>query len=251
MNPIPIDFSFTNKAWFLSAPILLTLIGFSSFWFISKSEAIKQFFYNESDAHMDNTNHIFFTKLTGFMTMGVFPLLIMLILFPTTTFAYFGLAINVETSILSLFWIVLLSIAVIPLAYFSAKKPKNLINYPQIRTRSWSNRTYYLNLLGWFIYLVGYEVLFRGTLLFPIYELVGIWPAIAINVALYAATHIPKGIEETIGAVPLGIVLCILTLQTGTLWIAIFVHVALAWTNSLTALKFHPDIHYNSRKKHV
>jgi membrane protease YdiL (CAAX protease family) len=87
--------------------------------------------------------------------------------------------------------------------------------------------------------------------LFPIYQLVGLWPAIAINVALYAATHIPKGIEETIGAVPLGIVLCILTLQTGTLWIAIFVHVALAWTNSLTALKFHPDIHYKSRKKDV
>ena len=251
MNAIPIDFSLSNQAWLLSVPILLTLVGFSVFWFISKDSGIKRRFYEESDTNLDNTNHIFFTKVVGFLSMGLIPLVIMLILFPNTDLAYYGFTIIPETSMLSLLWIVLLSIAVIPLAYFSAKKPKNLLNYPQIRAREWSRRTFYLNLFGWFIYLVGYEVLFRGTLLFPIYQLVGLWPAIAINVALYAATHIPKGIEETIGAVPLGIVLCILTLQTGTLWIAIFVHVALAWTNSLTALKFHPDIHYKSRKKDV
>jgi membrane protease YdiL (CAAX protease family) len=70
----------------------------------------------------------------------------------------------------------------------------------------------------------------------------GVWPAIAINVALYSSTHIPKGLDETIGAIPLGIVLSLLTLLTGTIWIAFFVHLTLALTNSFTALKFNPEM---------
>ena len=98
------------------------------------------------------------------------------------------------------------------------------------------------------MYLFGYEILFRGFLLFPLAEHLGVWTAIAINISLYSATHIPKGLEETIGALPLGLVLCILTLASGTIWIAFVVHVAMAWTNSFTALKFHPDIHYKRGK---
>ena len=32
----------------------------------------------------------------------------------------------------------------------------------------------------------------------PLIDPLGMWPAIAINIALYSATHIPKGLDETI-----------------------------------------------------
>ena len=134
---------------------------------------------------------------------------------------------------------------VIPLAAYSAKKEKNLVNYPQIRAKVWTKKTFRLNLIGWAVYLVGYELLFRGILLFPLVEAYGIWLAIAVNVALYSATHIPKGLDETLGAAPLGFVLCLLTLMSGNIWISVLVHIGMAWTNSLTALKHHPAIHYN------
>ena len=102
----------------------------------------------------------------------------------------------------------------------------------------------YLNLLGWFLYLFGYEFLFRGVLLIPVVKALGVWPAIAINVAIYSATHIPKGLDETVGAIPLGLALCLLTLATGTIWIAFLVHVTMAWTNTLTSLKFNPEMKY-------
>ena len=102
--------------------------------------------------------------------------------------------------------------------------------------------------LGWFIYLFGYELLFRGILLFPLVAAIGVWPAIGVNIALYSATHIPKGVEETIGAVPLGLVLCILTLLSGNIWIAFLVHVLMAWTNTFTALHFNPEMTYASKK---
>jgi membrane protease YdiL (CAAX protease family) len=81
-------------------------------------------------------------------------------------------------------------------------------------------------------------------LLFLLVDTLGVVAAIAINVMMYAISHVPKGLSETLGAIPLGLVLCILTLKSGTIWIAFFVHIALSFTNSLTALAHHPEITY-------
>ena len=110
--------------------------------------------------------------------------------------------------------------------------------------KTWTKKTIFINALGWFLYLFGYEFLFRGVLLIPLIDPLGMWPAIAINIALYSATHIPKGLDETIGAIPLGFVLCLLTISSGTIWIAFIVHVVMAWTNTFTALKFNPEMQY-------
>jgi membrane protease YdiL (CAAX protease family) len=230
-------------------PIILSLVFFVIYWFVAQSEKIKASFYAKHDFDSASIKHIFFTKYFGFISMGVLPLIISLLFLKGSTPADYGLTILPETTIFSLVWTLGLCALVVPLAYISAKKPKNLVNYPQIRAKVWTKKTVFINALGWALYLFGYEMLFRGTLLFPLVDVVGVWPAIAVNIALYSATHIPKGLDETIGAVPLGLVLCILTLQSGTIWIAFLVHVALAWTNSFTALKFHPDIHFIGSKK--
>tara|TARA_B100000886_G_scaffold233042_1_gene162801 strand:- start:646 stop:1182 length:537 start_codon:yes stop_codon:yes gene_type:complete len=174
--------------------------------------------------------------------MGIFPTTICLILLPEITLSDLGLTLIYETSLFSLFWIFVLSAIIVPLTYLSAQKPKNMVNYPQIRAKVWSKKMLFINALGWFLYLFGYEFLFRGILLIPLIEPLGMWPAIAINIALYSATHIPKGLDETIGAIPLGFILCLLTISSGTIWIAFIVHVVIAWTNTFTALKFHPDM---------
>ena len=174
--------------------------------------------------------------------MGILPTFLILIVLPELTLADLGFTLIYETSLFSLLWILGLSILIIPLVYFSAQKPKNLVNYPQIRAKVWSKKMLFINALGWFLYIFGYEFLFRGVLLIPLIEPLGMWPAIAINIALYSATHIPKGLDETIGAIPLGFVLCLLTISSGTIWIAFIVHVVMAWTNTFTALKFHPDM---------
>jgi membrane protease YdiL (CAAX protease family) len=183
--------------------------------------------------------------------MGLLPLMVLIILNPTRGLAYYGLNFRSDTLLFNIVVTIGLAALLIPLAAFSAKKPKNLVNYPQIRAQNWDTKTFRYNLLGWAVYLFGYELLFRGLLLFPLVEAYGIWLAIAINVALYSATHIPKGLDETIGAAPLGFLLCLLTLMAGNIWIAFLVHVAMAWTNSLTALKHHPEIHYSKWNKNV
>ena len=189
------------------------------------------------------SGYLFEPLLTaGFISMGILPAIFCLVFFSKLTLADLGLTFIYKTAQFSIFWILGLSVLIIPLVYFSAKKPKNLVNYPQIRAKVWTKKMVFINALGWFLYLFGYEFLFRGILLIPLIEPLGMWPAIAINIALYSATHIPKGLDETIGAIPLGFVLCLLTISSGTIWIAFIVHVVMAWTNTFTALKFHPEM---------
>ena len=242
MNNFKIDWTWTDLDLRISLPLLLTLAFFSIYWFTSKSEKIKKRFYDKYDHDQASFKHIFFTKYFGFISMGILPTILCLVFLPELTLADLGLTFIYKTAQFSIFWILGLSILIIPLVYFSAKKPKNLLNYPQIRAKVWTKKMIFINALGWFLYLFGYEFLFRGVLLIPLIEPLGMWPAIAINIALYSATHIPKGLDETIGAIPLGFVLCLLTISSGTIWIAFIVHVVMAWTNTFTALKFHPEM---------
>lgn len=245
---LDIDLSWKSGDLHTFLPVLLSLIFFVVYWFTAQSDKIKQHFYSKHDFDQASVKHIFFTKYFGFLSMGVAPTVICLIFLPEYSLADYGLTIIPETSFFSLVWTLGLTALVVPLAYISAKKPKNLVNYPQIRAKEWTSKIVFINALGWALYLFGYEFLFRGTLLFPLVDSIGVWPAIAVNIGLYSATHIPKGLDETIGAIPLGLVLCLLTLASGTIWIAFLVHVAMAWTNSFTALKFHPEIHYKRSK---
>tara|TARA_B110000037_G_C17037731_1_gene472336 strand:- start:446 stop:1186 length:741 start_codon:yes stop_codon:yes gene_type:complete len=242
MNNFKIDWTWTDLDLRISLPLLLTLAFFSIYWFTSKSEKIKKRFYDKYDHDQASFKHIFFTKYFGFISMGILPTIFCLVFLPELTLADLGLTFIYKTAQFSIFWILGLSILIIPLVYFSAKKPKNLVNYPQIRAKVWTKKMIFINALGWFLYLFGYEFLFRGILLIPLIEPLGMWPAIAINIALYSATHIPKGLDETVGAIPLGFVLCLLTISSGTIWIAFIVHVVMAWTNTFTALKFHPEM---------
>tara|TARA_B110001454_G_scaffold47606_1_gene46982 strand:- start:1257 stop:1997 length:741 start_codon:yes stop_codon:yes gene_type:complete len=242
MNNFKIDWTWTDIDLRISLPLLLTLAFFSIYWFTSKSEKIKKRFYDKYDHDQASFKHIFFTKYFGFISMGILPTIFCLVFLPELTLADLGLTFIYKTAQFSIFWILGLSILIIPLVYFSAKKPKNLLNYPQIRAKVWTKKMVFINALGWFLYLFGYEFLFRGILLIPLIEPLGMWPAIAINIALYSATHIPKGLDETVGAIPLGFVLCLLTISSGTIWIAFIVHVVMAWTNTFTALKFHPEM---------
>lgn len=224
--------------------ILVSIGFFTIYWFIFVSKKIKDYFYKKYEFDVAAAKHILFTKYAGFTLMGVFPTILALIFLPHISLADYGLTIIPETTLTSLAWIIGISIIIVPVTMKSAKQPKNLVNYPQIRTKIWTKKLIIHNALGWAFYLFGYEFLFRGVLFIPLIESMGLWPAIAVNIALYSATHIPKGMDETIGAAVLGLVLCLLTVYTGTIWIAFLVHLAMAWTNSFTALKHNPEMKF-------
>lgn len=228
------DVSWVSGDMKMFLPLMLTLVGFSVFWFISKSKRV-------NDGTQKN---VLLSKYVGFASMGVMPAVVSLWLLPEYSLADYGWTYNGDTMGLTVVATLVLCAVTMPLAFYSTKKEKNLVNYPQIRVNDWDRSLVVKNVIGWTLYLVGYEFLFRGILLFPVVDVVGVWPAIAINTAMYSATHIPKGMDEAIGAAPLGIVLCLITLLTGTLWVAIVVHIAMALTNSFGSVSHHKDMKF-------
>jgi membrane protease YdiL (CAAX protease family) len=227
---------------YTSLPIVISIIVFVIYWFTSQSNQIRNWYFNKYEFDKASVYHNIFIWIFGFLMLGLIPLLVSLLLLTDYTLADFGLSFKPDTSLFTIGWTFALSSIIVPLCLMSARKPKNQINYPHIRSRNWSLNTFLSNALGLALYLFGYEILFRGILLFPLANILGVWPAIAINTAMYTSTHIPKGLEESVGAFLLGLVLCILTLVSGTIWIAVLVHIILSWSNSFAALKFHPQM---------
>lgn len=221
--------------------IVLSTFFFSVYWFIFASPKIKSNFYQKYPGDEGTIRHVLFTKYAGFVIMGVIPAITFLIIAPQFTLSDYGISFNKGTNLITLYWCLGLGVPIIIMNYFNSRREKTFSMYPQIRAKEWDKKLIFRYSLAWCAYLFGYEFLFRGILFIPLVDSMGVWNAIAINIALYSATHIPKGMDETIGAAPLGLVLCLITLQTGTIWVAFIVHVALALSNSLTALKFHPE----------
>ncbi len=218
----------------IALPMILCLIGFATFWFVSQAN-------NINDGSVKN---ILFTKYWGLCSMGILPAIIVLQLMPQYALADYGLTYKPESTTTSIVAILILAAVAMPLVFMNAKKPSHQVNYPQIREKNWTWSLVLKNCLGWVAYLLGYEVLFRGILLFPLVDAIGVWPAVAINTAMYSATHIPKGVDETISAAFLGVVLCLMTLMTGTLWVAVFVHIIIALTNSFSSIYHHPEMKF-------
>lgn len=212
--------------------------GFIAYHFISENRKADE---QADDATKIST--VMFKRWMGVLFLGVLPAALTLI-FTDKSLLDLGMGFqNIGTSLL---WTIALGGVAALVNSINAKKADNLAMYPEIRAKNWNRQLVFSSAFTWSAYLFAYEFLFRGILWFCTYPVLGLIPAIALNCALYALVHVPKGKKETIGAIPLGIILCILTQQTGTIWIAFLVHIALALSNEWFSLKYHPEIKINS-----
>jgi membrane protease YdiL (CAAX protease family) len=99
-----------------------------------------------------------------------------------------------------------------------------------------------LSASSWVAFLIAYEFMFRGFLLFSSVTVLNPAAAIGLNVAIYALAHFYKGPLEVVGAIPLGIILCYLTLHTGNIWSAVIIHSTMALSHEWFSLKAHPQM---------
>jgi membrane protease YdiL (CAAX protease family) len=209
--------------------ILTTATGFCLYWFTATNGGIKsRYFAGDGGADRHWVRYVVFQRLSGVVFLGVIPAVVAFTL--TTPGAHlFGLGFGHFGA--SLAYTGVIGFLIVALTYVASNQPHRLQRYPEMRVALWTARVATVNALAWAAYLVAYEFLFRGLLLFLCYEAFGFWPAAAVNVALYATTHIPKGPEETAGSIPYGLLLCYVTLSTGSLFAAIATHLIMALSN--------------------
>src|SRR6185295_15057548 len=176
--------------------------------------------------------------LSGFI-LGIIPLAYLSFsLSRITQFIHF------TNPLLTLQSALLFSVFAMCMTYRFAGRPENITVYPQVRISQWTSGFLLCNSLSWMIYLAGYEFILRGYLFFPSMQSLPMAYAILLNLALYSLAHLPKGRKETLGSIPFGLLLCILTVATGNIWDAFLIHSALALSNDIFSIKANPRMHF-------
>ena len=112
--------------------------------------------------------------------------------------------------------------------------------YPEILAPRWSWRLRLESAGAWALYLAGYELFFRGVLLFVLAERIGAWPAIFVTTALYAFAHLPKDAGECAGSIGFGVALGAMTLWSGSVLPAGLLHVLIAVSAETLAIRTQP-----------
>lgn len=219
----------------------LLTVGFVTYWFLAESPALRRRIEMKTQETEANVRWVVSQKLIGFFFLGVIPLTTVLMCLPYSL-AYYGLGFS--NTLISLTWVFGLACIIFPLNINAAKRPDNLAYYPMIRSSHWHPRLILTNALATTAYLFAYELLFRGIVLNVCVATLGVWPAVAINVALYSTTHLPKGPAETIGAIPFGLLVCYITLTTGTIWVAVVVHIILSLSNDYLSVYYNPSMKF-------
>lgn len=233
--------SVNNEMGLFISAICIASFGFIFYYLFADSSFVKKFL----DSDHGEVRYVLFQRFLGVLIFGMVPLLI-LVFSGTKSIADFGVTVPAkETGI----WIAILSVIVITMNYFNSRTPGNLELYPQIRDKVWSLQLIILSATSWIAYLLSYEFLFRGFLLFSSISILGLWPAIILNTAIYSLVHLPKGFKETIGAIPLGVLLCYLTAKTGSIWIAVVTHIIMALSNEWLSLRANSQMFIKSHRK--
>lgn len=218
---------------FISA-LAVTTFGFIAYLYIVSP----RFTLRILKLEMGKPLQVYVQRLVGAFIYGILPVIIILIS-GKESFGEFGIKAPTGATYL---YTLALSVLILPMNYLNAPKPANLNVYPQIREGRWSLGLILGSAISWIIYLTGYEFLFRGFLFYTSLNIIGLWPAIILNTAIYSLVHLPKGFKEMAGAIPLGMVLCYLTYRTGSIWVAVFTHIILALSNEWFSLYKHPEM---------
>jgi len=214
-------------------------VGFASYYFLSHNHTLAEKAGTMFKGFDRQGNQIMLQRMLGVLFLGIFSSLIILLL-PGSPLKDFGL--NFSFLISPPWWSYLLLPLIVALGLLTAGAPSNLAFYPQIRLKHWTPRLLFISATGWLFFLIGYEFLFRGFLLHASLNLMQPMAAIALNVAVYALAHFYKGPAETFGAIPVGIILCYLTLITGNIWSAVILHSVMALSNEWFSIRAHPDM---------
>ena len=245
------------KGLFLKTPVMSTetfravfavgaaVVGFYLYFFLSASEKVKHLFRDPGPDGGMSMSFFVFSKLTGFITMGLIPAILW--------FAWCRgdrASAGLDAGFTFRYWYLLAGLPLIAAGFsaLTSRNPDTLKYYPEVRLKTWGPGALILSCSAWFLYLLGYEVLFRGILLLPMAAAFGPVPAVAVNIALYSAFHLPKGMGETLGAIPLGLIMCIVALMTGSVLIPFLIHLSLALSTHLFAIRYNREMKFMFRK---
>jgi hypothetical protein len=175
-------------------------------------------------------------RLAGTLCFGAVPLLIDGLWLPGALSSH-GLALS--GAAIGGPAVAVLAVILAPILFTAAKKPMQLAAYPQIRlpVEAWDGALIARNAASWAIYLLAYEWLFRGFLLFPLVEAWGLWSGMSAMIAIYVLVHLDKPPTEAFGCFPMGLAFGLLSVETGSIFWPWLLHLGIALGSEMFCLR--------------
>ena len=158
-------------------------------------------------------------RIIGFFLMFLTPFLIN----KKTLFFNFEDLFNLKIELF-----LLLILFVLPISYLNSKK---ISDYPEVKILNWNGFKFIVNIMTWGIYLFAYEYLFRGLLFLNLIPNFNVPLIIILNTLTYCIAHFHKSKKEIIACIPFGILICLITLNSGNILYAFFIHWIVAINN--------------------
>jgi membrane protease YdiL (CAAX protease family) len=155
------------------------------------------------------------------LTLGVLPALIIKLVFHDRLGGY---GLGRGDARYNLLFVLLGALVVIPLGYISSRNPEFRALSPQLHCARGSASLFLLSSGLYLLYYVGYEVFFRGYLLFGIEKRLGPWPAILITTMTTTLVHITRPAGEYAAALIAGFIFGYVALRTRSIWGVLALH---------------------------
>jgi len=234
-----IEFNWNPEVLLFIIAVAWSALGFACYYFLARNKSLSHKIRSSFSKLDMQAKEVVIQRLWGFIFMGLIPV-IFLSLLPGEKLMNYGLGFSFWS--LPPWWLMGVLAFIIITGAFAAARPGNLALYPQIRIKQWTPGMLTLSGITWIVFLLAYEFLFRGFLLFAAVAIMDVWAAIALNCALYAFAHFYKGPGETFGTIPIGILLCYLTLRTGNIWTALLIHSVMALSNEWWSIRANKEM---------
>lgn len=213
---------------FLSVAFLQTI----SWYFTSRKffrENLFDYFINSSDPYLIEYLYWF---IGDFLTF-ILPTFLLIIFVFKEKISDYGFRIG-EWRVgikLTLFFLLIM----IPVIWIISASQEFSQKYPHLSSTKENWEVFFIYEAGMFIYMIGWEFIWRGFMLFGLEKKFGNY-AIFIQMIPFVILHNGKPFIETIGAIPGGIALGWLALRTRSFYYCVAVHLGVMYSIDLISL---------------
>jgi membrane protease YdiL (CAAX protease family) len=239
------------KTGYLILALLNGTLGFMLWYALSSSLKLPKSFQIQYDINRSYFNRILRRRLAGFLIYGAVPLVLILKfkLIKGLDFEDLGISFSLNSEVVT--WVAILLPITLVLNFFSARSRETLVNYPEIRVAIWTPRLLIVSALFWIMYLVAMEFLYRGLILQALYmNTESVFWTVLISAGIYSMIHYFKDNRISVMSFPYGLLMAYVTLESGSLWPTIMVHVIGGLVTEWLAIRRHPETKIQSQLYH-
>jgi uncharacterized protein len=210
---------------FLSVAVLQTIS-----WYLTSRMFFRANFFEQYQFHPQIYLIEYLYWFVGdFITFFILPLLIIRLILSEKLSDY-GIRIGdykIGFKISSIFLAIMLS-----LVWFVSSSETFGNVYPHLNSARNSWNVFIIYEIGLFIYMIAWEFVWRGFMLFGLYEKFGLY-SLFIQMVPFVILHNGKPILETFGAILAGLALGILALRTKSILYCVIVHMSVMFSIDL------------------